>query len=265
MSEKHTHDAALEVQGLSVHYGASPVLWDLSLSIPKGHLVGIMGPNGAGKTTFIRAILDLIHKSTGSVHLLGHRLNAVRRKIAYVPQRTQVDWNFPMTVYDLVLMGCYPKRGLFGRFLKEDYDAVAASLQLLGLTKLKTCQIGQLSGGQQQRVFLARSIVQKAELYFLDEPFSGIDIVSEQILMDVLREIQNEGKTVFIVHHDLVTAEKYFDWAVLLNTALIANGPMSKVFTAENLRLAYGSNITLIEDLLRTSSHVSRGICSDIG
>lgn len=164
-----------------------------------------------------------------------------------------------MTVHDLVLMGCYPKRGFFRRFLKEDYAAVEHALQLLGLTKLKTSQIGQLSGGQQQRAFLARSIVQKAEVYFLDEPFSGIDIVSEQILMEVLREIQQDGKTVFIVHHDLVTAEKYFDWAILLNTALISHGPMSEVFTAENLRLAYGSNITLIEDLLRTSAHLSLG------
>ena len=264
MTEKKAHVSALDVQGLSVHYGASPVLWDLTLSVPKGHLVGIMVPNGAGKTTFIRAVLELVRKSTGSVHLLGHRLNAVRKKIAYVPQRTQVDWNFPMTVYDLVLMGCYPLRGFFRRFLKEDYDAVDGALKLLGLTKLKTSQIGQLSGGQQQRVFLARSIVQKAEVYFLDEPFSGIDIVSEQILMEVLREIQNDGKTVFIVHHDLVTAEKYFDWVVLLNTALIANGLMAEVFTADNLTLAYGSNITLIEDLLRASSHLSRGIRSDI-
>jgi manganese/zinc/iron transport system ATP- binding protein len=260
MTEKKVRDSALDIQGLAVHYGASPVLWDISLRIPKGHLVGIMGPNGAGKTTFIRAVLDLVHKSTGSIYLLGHRLNAVRKKIAYVPQRTQVDWTFPMTVHDLVLMGCYPKRGFFRRFLQEDYDAVERALQLLGLTKLKMSQIGQLSGGQQQRVFLARAIVQRAELYFLDDPFSGIDIVSEQILMEVLRDIQKEGKTVFIVHHDLVTAEKYFDWGVLLNTALIANGPLSEVFTAENLRIAYGSNITLVEDVLRVSSHLSKGI-----
>jgi manganese/zinc/iron transport system ATP- binding protein len=259
MPARREHSFALEVSGLSVHYGSSPVLWDISFSVLKGHLVGIMGPNGAGKTTLIRAILGLIHKSTGSVHLLNHRLNAVKKKIAYIPQRTQVDWDFPMTVWDLVLMGSYPKRGLFGRILKEDYDAVERALELLGLAKVSQNQIGQLSGGQQQRVFLARSIVQNAELYFLDEPFTGIDVVSEQILMEVLRNIKAEGKTVFIVHHDLVSAKKYFDTAVLLNTALVSSGPMEEVFTAENLCLAYGTNIALMENLLKAASDLSRG------
>lgn len=265
MPSKKAHDLALDVSGLSVHYGDAPVLWDITLDVPRGHLVGIMGPNGAGKSTFIKSVLDLVRKSTGSVYLLNHRLRAVRTKIAYVPQRTQVDWDFPMTVRDLVLMGCYPKRGLFRRLQKEDYLAVDQALELLGLTKLSSLQIGQLSGGQQQRVFLARSVVQKAEIYFLDEPFSGIDVVSEQILMEVLKEIQGAGKTVFIVHHDLITAEKYFDWALLLNTALIASGPMSTVFTPQNLQLAYGSNIILIEDLLKTAAHLARGARSDIG
>lgn len=250
---------ALDVRGLTVHYGVSPILWDVHLEVPSGHLVGIMGPNGAGKTTFIKAILGLIDGTTGVVRMMNHKLSAVRRKIAYVPQRELVDWDFPMTVRELVEMGCYPKRGLFRSLTKEDSLNVEKSLELLGLTSMARAQIGQLSGGQQQRAFLARAIVQDAEVYFLDEPFEGIDQVSEQILMDVLRSMRREGKTIFVVHHDLVTAGKYFDWAILLNTRLVADGPMRRVFTAENLRLTYGKNLALVEEVVKMLSSFAEG------
>lgn len=256
---KSNKPLALDVRGLMVHYRSSPILWDLHVAVPSGHLVGIMGPNGAGKTTFIKAILELIEGATGAVRLLGHRLEAIRRKIAYVPQRELVDWDFPMTVRDLVQMGCYPKRGLFRRLHREDHLRVERALELLGLSQLAKTQIGQLSGGQQQRAFLARAIAQDAELYFLDEPFVGIDLVSEQIVMDVLRSLQKEEKTVFIVHHDLVTAGKYFDWAILLNTRLVANGPMRQVFTSENLYLTYGKNLALVEEVVKILSTFAEG------
>ncbi len=256
---KRDKPAALDVQGLMVHYGVSPIVWDVHLSVPTGHLVGIMGPNGAGKTTLIKAILGLLEGTTGAVRLLGHKVDAIRRKIAYVPQREIVDWDFPMTVRDLVEMGCYPRRGLFRPLRREDHHSVDKALKLLGLSSLSHAQIGELSGGQQQRAFLSRAIAQNADLYFLDEPFQGIDQVSEQILIDVLCSLKREGKTIFIVHHDLVTAGKYFDWAILLNTRLVACGPMHKVFTAENLYLTYGRNLAIVEEVVKILSTFAEG------
>jgi manganese/zinc/iron transport system ATP- binding protein len=251
--------AALEVRDLTVHYGPTPVLWDIDVAVPQGHLVGIMGPNGAGKTTFIRAILGLISGSTGVVRLLNHTLKAARRRTAYMPQRGEVDWDFPLTVRELVEMGCYPRRGLFRPLRREDRHHVDKSLEVLDLTSLASSQIASLSGGQQQRAFLARALAQDAELYFLDEPFAGIDQVSEQILVDVLRSMRREGKTIFVVHHDLVTAGKYFDWAILLNTRLVAAGPMRRTFTFENLRLTYGPNLTLVEEVVKVLQTFAEG------
>ena len=250
---------ALEARGFTVHYGATPVLWDIDVAVPQGHLVGIMGPNGAGKTTFIKAVLGLIGGSTGFVRLLNHKLGAVRRRIAYMPQRGQVDWNFPMTVRELVEMGCYPRRGLFRPLQREDTHHVDRALEILDLTSLASSQIACLSGGQQQRAFLARSLAQDAELYFLDEPFTGIDQLSEQILVDVMRTMRREGKTLFVVHHDLVTAGKYFDWALLLNTHLVAAGPMHRAFTLENVRRTYGQNLTLVEEVTKVLEAFAEG------
>jgi len=250
---------ALDVQGLTVHYGSSPVLWDLNVSVPEGHLVGLIGPNGAGKTTFFKAILGLIKRVSGTVRLLGNSLESMRRRIAYVPQKETVDWTFPMRVRDLVEMGCYPGLGLFCPIGKKEKIAVDRALELLDLSFIENEQIGHLSGGQQQRSFLARAIVQDAALYFLDEPFAGIDQVSEQILVDVLREMRKQKKSIFIVHHDLLSAREYFDWAVLLNTRLIASGEINQVFTPEILRQTYGQKLSLIEDLLKISSDYSKG------
>jgi manganese/zinc/iron transport system ATP- binding protein len=234
-------------------------LWDIELDVPAGHLVGIMGPNGAGKTTFVKAVLGLLEGTTGVVRIMNHKLDAVRRKIAYIPQRGEFDWDFPMTVRGLVEMGCYPKLGLFRALSREDRMNVDRALEFLDLSSLAHVQIGHLSGGQRQRAFLARAIAQDAGVYFLDEPFEGIDQVSEQILVDILRTMKREGKTIFVVHHDLVTAAKYFDWTILLNVRLVDHGPMKKVFTFENLRLTYGSNLTLVEEVVKMLTVFAEG------
>jgi manganese/zinc/iron transport system ATP- binding protein len=256
---KKDRPLALEVKGLTVHYGAVPVLWDIELGVPCGRLVGIMGPNGAGKTTFIKAVLGLLEGTTGVVRVLHHKLDAVRRKVAYVPQRSVVDWDFPMSVRDLVEMGRYPRLGMFRSLDRDDRFHVDRALELLDLRGVASSQIGQLSGGQRQRAFLARSLAQDAEVYFLDEPFEGIDQVSEQILFDALRTMKHEGKSIFVVHHDLVTAGKYFDWAVLLHVRLVASGRMQQVFTFDNLQLTYGKNLTLVEEVVKMLATFAEG------
>ncbi len=241
------------VKDLSVHYGVSPVLWDVSFQLPKGALIGIMGPNGAGKSTLMKAIIGLI-PSTGHISLLGQRQKQViKEKIAYVPQKEQVDWDFPITVRDLVEMGAYPKRGLFGRLLLEDYEAVDKAIDVMGLRSLEKRQISQLSGGQQQRAFLARALVQQAEIYFLDEPFAGVDVTSEKIIIDMLKKLEAQGKTILVVHHDLAVCREYFSWLILLNTRLVACGPTEEVFTRKNLRLTYGRSWQLAEDAMHES------------
>lgn len=258
--ERHMSiDDPIYVRSLSAHYGVVPVLWDLSFSIPKGSLVGIMGPNGAGKSTLMKAILGLI-PSIGSVSLLGERsLKSVHKKIAYVPQKEQVDWDFPITVRDLVEMGLYPKKGLFSRIREEDLRKVDEAIQIMGLKNLEKRQISQLSGGQQQRAFLARAWVQDAELYFLDEPFAGVDVTSEKIIIDVLKKLQNQGKTILVVHHDISVCREYFSWVLLLNTRLVAIGKTSDVMTDQNLRLTYGRHWQLAEDVMQEALQRTRG------
>lgn len=246
---KHTKETALDILGLTVYYGSTPVLWDICLSIPSGAFVGIIGPNGAGKSTFLRSILGLVPGSTGTVKLLGKPLESMRRRIAYIPQKEGVDWDFPITVRELVTMGCYPRRGLVRRVRPEDISSVESALQLLGMEPMADRPIGKLSGGQQQRAFLARALVQDADLYFLDEPFRGVDHTSEQILFDTLRAMRMEGKTIFIVHHDLCTVEHYFDWLVLLNTRLVQSGPTKKIFTLENLKHTYGEHVSVMKEM----------------
>lgn len=236
---------ALQVQGLTVHYDKRPALWDINLEIPKGKIVGIVGPNGAGKSTLIQTLLGLRSQVAGSIFFNGEPLKKSRGKIAYIPQKEAIDWDFPITVKELVLMGRYPKRGLFSFMKKEDQEAVDQALKLVGMFEYKERQIGELSGGQKQRVFLARALAQDAEVYFLDEPLSGVDHASEEIIMGLLRKMQTEGKTIFMVHHDLNSVENYFDWLILLNVRLIAQGAMSQVFTSKNLQEAYGKSFVL--------------------
>jgi manganese/zinc/iron transport system ATP- binding protein len=242
---------ALEISDLNVHYGLQPVLWDVCLSVPKGSMVGIIGPNGAGKSTLIRSVLGLVKQSTGIVRFLGKPLEAMRHSIAYIPQKECVDWTFPITVRELVTMGTYPKRGFLGRLSPKDIAAVEEAMELLGMASMADRHINQLSGGQQQRAFLARALVQNADLYFLDEPFRGVDHTSEQLLIDTLKAMKLEGKTIFVVHHDLLSAKRYFDWLILLNMRLVQSGPTRNVFTLEYLQQTYGEKLSLVEEALR--------------
>lgn len=250
---------ALEVSQLFVNYDRTPVLWDISLEVPQGKLVGILGPNGSGKTTFIKTVLGLLKPISGYVSFLGQPLSSIRQKIAYVPQKETVDWDFPITVSDLVLMGRYGQLGLFRWPRKADRAAAERCLEMVGMSAFANRQISQLSGGQQQRVFIARALLQDADIYFMDEPFAGIDIATESVIIALLKELIKKNKTVFVVHHDLNTVESYFDWIIMLNMRLVASGEVSDIFNAENLQAAYGKSYTLLDEALKLSERKSRG------
>lgn len=239
----------IEVHDLTVAYNQKPVLWGIDLSLPKGSLVGIVGPNGAGKSTLIKAIMDLVPLSSGYVKLFDTQLDEVREKISYVPQRESVDWDFPASVYDVVMMGRYGKLGLFKRPRQADREVVLESLRMVGMDAFRNRQISQLSGGQQQRVFLARALAQQAEVYFMDEPFAGVDAATENAIVDLLKKMSQEGKTVVVVHHDLQSVAKYFDWLILLNMRLVACGPTTEVFKEELLQEAYGGKLTILTEV----------------
>lgn len=239
----------VEVHDLSVAYDKKPVLWGIDLTIPSGQVIGIMGPNGAGKSTLIKAIMDLLPHSSGYVRIFEDDLKNVRNKVSYVPQRESVDWDFPASVMDVVLMGRFGRLGLFNRPRKADYELAHDSLKKVGMEGYKNRQISQLSGGQQQRVFLARALAQEADIYFMDEPFAGVDAATEKTIVKLLRDMSSKGKTVVVVHHDLQTASQYFDWGILLNMRLVASGPMEKVFTEEILQETYGGKLTLLSEI----------------
>ncbi|ADH62605.1 MULTISPECIES: metal ABC transporter ATP-binding protein [Thermaceae] len=237
--------APLEVRDLTVAYHEKPVLWDVDLSIPEGQLCAIVGPNGAGKSTLIKAVLGLIPKASGTVQFFGQPLEAARRRIGYVPQRSSVDWDFPTNALDVVLMGLYGRLGWFRRPGKAEREAAMHALEQVGLTAFAHRQIAQLSGGQQQRVFLARALAQASDLYFMDEPFAGVDAVTEAAILQVMRELKKQGKTVVVVHHDLETVRDYFDHLTLLNVQVIASGPLEQTFTPENLKATYGERMSV--------------------
>ncbi len=239
---------AFEVENLFVNYDRTAVLWDVSFSIPTGVLVGILGPNGAGKSTLLKTSLGLVRPLSGKIEFLGMPLNKARSKIAYVPQRESVDWDFPITVLEVALMGRYGRLGAFTRVRKADREAAKSALELVGMSEFADRQIGELSGGQQQRLFLARAIVQNPDLFLLDEPFAGIDLATEKTIIELLKKLRSLGKTVIVVHHDLPTVPEYFDWAMLLNTRLIACGPVSEVFNKENMHLTFGQGAALFEE-----------------
>lgn len=255
-----TNEPALEINQLTVNYDKTPVLWDISLSVPAGNLVGIVGPNGAGKSTLIKSAMGLLKPMSGKVEFFGKSLKEQRQKVAYVPQRESVDWDFPITVHDLVLMGRYGRLGLMRWPRGADRAAADYYLDLVGMSEHKHKQISQLSGGQQQRAFIARALIQEAEIYFMDEPFVGIDHASEMVIMGLLRRLRDQGKTVFVVHHDLNTVDSYFDWVVLLNISLIGCGPVSEIFTPENLHRAYGKSYALLDEALRLSQSRQSGL-----
>jgi manganese/zinc/iron transport system ATP- binding protein len=232
--------ALITVNDLTVAYKEKPVLWDIDVEIPKGVLLSVVGPNGAGKTTLIKAMLGLIKPAAGTVSFFGQNYKRVRKKIAYIPQRNSVDWDFPTTVIDVVLMGRYGHLGWFSRPGVTDYELAKKALEKVGMEDFFDRQINQLSGGQQQRIFLARALVQDAEIYFMDEPFVGVDIATEKAIVNLLKLLRSDGKTVIVVHHDLQTLKEYFDWVLLLNVRKIACGPVKKVLTPKNLQLTYG-------------------------
>ena len=231
---------AVEVTDLTVAYADKPVLWDVDLEVAPGVLMAVVGPNGAGKTTLIRAVLGLVEPAAGRALVYGRPYAEQRRLVGYVPQRGSVDWDFPTSVLDVVLMGRYGRLGWVRRPGAEDRAAARQALEHVGMAELEGRQISQLSGGQQQRVFLARALVQDADVYFMDEPFQGVDATTEKAIVELLRELRQRGKTVVAVHHDLQTVPEYFDQVTLLNVRRIASGPVDDVFTDENLRRTYG-------------------------
>jgi manganese/zinc/iron transport system ATP- binding protein len=253
-------EKALETHQLTVRYDDHPVLWDLSLSVPRGKLVAIIGPNGAGKSTLIRTLLGIQKAVTGRISLLDEPLDKVRRRIAFVPQRSEVDWTFPVSVLDVVLMGCYGRLGWIRRPSRRDRQAAMEALDKVGMASYAKRQISQLSGGQQQRVFIARALVEQAELYFFDEPLAGVDMATEQVVIGIMRQLRDEGKSLFVVHHDLTTVESIYDWAILLNVRLVASGPIDEVFTAEALERAYGKNHLVLTEAMKLSQSKTLGL-----
>ncbi len=242
-----TETPAIEVNDLTVAYREQPVLWDIDLVVRPRALTAIVGPNGAGKTTLLQTILGLVRPAAGMVRVLGHPIRKVRGRVAYVPQRGSVDWDFPTSVLDVVLMGTYQRVGWLRRPGSEERDRAMAALEKVGMEAFRDRQIRALSGGQQQRVFLARALVQEAELYLMDEPFQGVDARTERAIVEVLRELRDRGDTVVAVHHALQTVPEYFDDVVLLNVRRIASGPVEGVYTEENLRTAYGGRVPFLQ------------------
>ncbi len=245
----------LDVHDVTVAYHRRPVLWDIDLALAGPRLVGIVGPNGAGKSTLVKAILGLVPLASGEVRLFGRPVAEQRRKIGYVPQRESVDWDFPVSVLDVVLMGTYGRLGWLRRPGKKERALAGECLDKVGIGDLAKRQIGQLSGGQQQRTFLARALAQQADVYFMDEPMAGVDAATEQAIFALLQDLRRRGKAVLVVHHDLRTVPVYFDEVILLNMRLVASGPTAEVFTPENLRKTYGGRLSVLEsagEALRT-------------
>lgn len=243
----------LTIQNMTVAYEKKAVLRQISFSIPEGQLIGIVGPNGAGKSTLIKAALELIPRLSGDVKIYGQTYKEQRRLVGYVPQRESVDWDFPTNALDVVMMGRYGHLGWFKRPGKAEKKLALACLDKVGMAAYAHRQISQLSGGQQQRVFLARALAQDAKLYFMDEPFVGVDAATEKAIIALLNELKREQKTVIVVHHDLATVKDYFDSVILLNEQLIAFGPVEETFTAENLQKTYGGKLMMLEQDNKTA------------
>jgi manganese/zinc/iron transport system ATP- binding protein len=251
----NSNEHAIQVTDLTVAYQDKPVLWDIDLDVPAGVLMAIVGPNGAGKTTLIKAALGLVQPAAGQVLIYGRPYVEQRRLVGYVPQRGSVDWDFPTSVLDVVMMGRYGALGWVRRPGQRERELALEALDKVGMRAFDGRQISQLSGGQQQRVFLARALAQDAQIYFMDEPFQGVDATTERAIVTLLQELRAAGKTVVVVHHDLQTVPEYFDWVTLLNVRRIASGPVEQVFTEQNLRLAYGGRIAFLERSVSANGH----------
>lgn len=233
----------LEIRRLTVAYQNRVVLFDVNLELPQGALVALVGPNGAGKSTLLKAVMEQVPKIEGNVQIFGKDYSQARQRVGYVPQRESVDWDFPVNALDVVAMGLYGRIGWFRRVRKEHLELAKQALNQVGIGELADRQISQLSGGQQQRVFLARALVQDADLYLMDEPFAAVDAATERAIVDVLRQLRQKGKTVLVVHHDLQTVPEYFDQVILLNVKVIEHGEVSEIFTEENLMKTYGGKL----------------------
>ena len=223
---------AIEIRNLTVAYGENIALENLNLDVETGSLMALVGPNGAGKSTLIKTILKFLKQITGEIKING-------KTLAYVPQRNSVDWDFPTTLFDVVEMGCYGRVGLFKRVSKEEKQKVLKAIEQVGMLDFKDRQISELSGGQQQRTFIARALVQEADIYLMDEPFQGVDSTTEKSIVDILKKLKSEGKTLIVVHHDLQTVPTYFETVTFINKSVIASGKIKEVFTQENIDMAY--------------------------
>lgn len=244
----------IKIEDLTVSYDIKPVLWDVDLNIPKGSLTAIVGPNGAGKSTLIKAVLNLIKPVTGSILINDKPYKEQKGKVAYVPQKESVDWNFPTTVLDVVLMGRYGHVGWFKRVGRKDKQIAYEALKTLNIEDLSNRQISELSGGQQQRVFLARALTQEADIYLMDEPFQGVDIKTEKAIVDLFKHLKQLGKTIVVVHHDLDTVKTYFDYVVMLNLKVVESGLVEDVFTVENIQKTFQSTNILLSNNKETKN-----------
>ncbi len=240
---------AIEIHDLTVSYQKKPVLWGIDCEIPQGEMTAIIGPNGAGKSTLMKAMLSLIPHASGYTLFWGKSINEVRSKISYMPQRESVDWDFPITVEQVVMMGRNQSIGLFKKPRIADYSLVSQALEQVGLEAFSKRQISELSGGQQQRVFLARALVQDADIYLMDEPFAGVDIGTEEMIMNVLKSMKNAGKTILTIHHDLMSVSAHFDNALLLNLRKIAFGKVKDVLQDPILQETYGGKLSILSEV----------------
>ncbi|MCB0325349.1 MAG: ABC transporter ATP-binding protein [Bdellovibrionales bacterium] len=248
---EHSASSPLSVHAMTVAYQRKPVLWDVDYDAPTAALVAVVGPNGAGKTTFIKACLGLLPRASGTVEFWGAPYRSQRGRIGYVPQRESVDWDFPVSALEVVAMGRYGKIGWCRPVGKEHLNRARECLDAVGMAEFGERQINQLSGGQQQRVFLARALAQEADLYFMDEPFAGVDAATERAIVDILRGLKQSGRTVIAVHHDLTTVPEYFDHVLLLNTRVVAAGTIAETFTDSNLKKTYGGRLTLLDEVFQ--------------
>ena len=237
---------ACETKGLTAAYGDEPVLRDVNFQVPHGVVMGIVGPNGAGKTTLLKALIGLMPLLSGSVSFFGQSYQRARNRIGYMPQQRSVDWDFPTTVFDAVMMGTYGSLGWFKRPGAVERERTERALEEVEMTDLADRQIGELSGGQRQRTFLARALVEEPDVYLMDEPFQGVDAASEKAIVTVMHALRERGKTIIIVHHDLTTVRGYCDWVTLLRIGIVAAGPVNEVFTDENLKVTYGRSNTFV-------------------
>ncbi len=251
---------AVTIEQLSVNYDKTPVLWDIHCTIPEGKLVGIIGPNGAGKSTLLKTLLGMTRPLSGRIEFFGKPYKKVRQRIAYVPQRSSVDWDFPITAFEVVLMGRYGKLGLLKWPNMADKQSARQALEMVGMLPFANRQISQLSGGQQQRLFIARALLQDADIYLMDEPFAGVDMATEKAIIALMDKLKVQGKTLLVVHHDLSTVESYFDWVIMLNTCLIASGPVTECFNADTILRTYGRGSALLDEAAKLTQNKTTGM-----